>query len=83
MEYHQNQSMELYGIPDSLVFIEKNECWGLFREDVTSNNVILNDTNPPCVNGNIPNPLRVENPLNIDEAKKHSGSTLLGRNNFV
>ena len=27
VEYHQNQSMELYGIPDSLVYELKNECW--------------------------------------------------------
>lgn len=77
VEYHQNQSMELYGIPDSLVFVEKNECWGLFREDITSNNVILNDTNVPCVNGNITNPLRLSNPSNTGSEKKHSGSTML------
>lgn len=28
LEYHQNQSMELYGIPDSLEFVLKNQCWG-------------------------------------------------------
>ena len=27
VEYHKNQSMELYGIPDSLIFELKNECW--------------------------------------------------------
>lgn len=26
LEYHQNQSMEMYGIPDSLIFVQKNEC---------------------------------------------------------
>jgi hypothetical protein len=52
VEYHQNQSMELYGIPDSLVFVLKNECWGHFREDVNNNSVILNDTESPCGPGN-------------------------------
>lgn len=73
VEYHQNQSMELYGIPDSLKFILKNECWGKFTEDLNNNSVILNDPNSPCVGGNIANPLR---PI-IEVAAKHAGSTIL------
>lgn len=86
LEYHQNQSMELYGIPDSLVFTLKNECWGQFREDVNNNNMILNDTQAPCGpgNGNIPDAQRAmmtpELLLNdtLDKLPtRHSGSTLL------
>lgn len=56
VEYHQNQSMDLYGVPDSLIFVLKNECWGHFREDINNNTVILNDTQAPCGpgNGNVP-----------------------------
>jgi hypothetical protein len=43
LQYHQNQSQELYGHADSLVFILKNRCWGKYREDVTSNTLFLND----------------------------------------
>ena len=35
VEYHQNQSMEMYGIPDSLVFVVQNQCWGKFTEEFT------------------------------------------------
>lgn len=74
VEYHQNQSMQIYGIPDSLEFVLKNECWGKFSEDVNTNTITLNDQNIPCVGGSIPNPERI-----IEEAKSgaHSGSTLL------
>lgn len=77
IEYHQNQSMEMYGIPDSLIYELKNECWGLFREDFNTNVITLNDQDQPCVNGAIPNPLRTENIEIPEAAKKHSGSTLL------
>lgn len=77
VEYHQNQSMELYGIPDSLIYELKNECWGKFKEDFNTNVIELNDPNSPCVGGNIPNPLRTGESNNIISEKKHSGSTLL------
>ncbi len=84
MEYHQNQSMELYGIPDSLIFVLKNQCWGKFSEDPNSNDLYLNQTAYPCENGDIANPLR---PANTEEElirdfasesiTRHSGSTTL------
>ncbi|GAB5418759.1 MAG: hypothetical protein Crog4KO_05160 [Crocinitomicaceae bacterium] len=76
IEYHQNQSMELYGIPDSLIFVQKNECWGQFTEGVTNFTINLNDSTPPCVTGNIANPERsVGAP---ETAKKmHQGTTIL------
>jgi len=75
VEYHQNQSMELYGIPDSLIFEIKNQCWGLFREDFNTNVISLNDQNIPCVGSGIGNPLRVGDASG--KSKKHAGSTLL------
>ncbi|TSJ44993.1 T9SS type A sorting domain-containing protein [Fluviicola chungangensis] len=78
--YHQNQSMELYGIPDSLIFILKNQCWGKFSEDANSNDLFLNETAYPCENGDIPNPLRPENPgkeIENESITRHSGSTIL------
>ena len=80
IEYHQNQSMELYGHADSLIFVLKNECWGRFREDPNNNNVFLNDQSSPCFNGNIPNPqigTVPDKPTIFTEEIKHSGSTLL------
>ncbi|MBI1288153.1 MAG: T9SS type A sorting domain-containing protein [Flavobacteriales bacterium] len=41
-EYHQNQSMELYGIPDSLVMQLTTGCWGDFEEDPSTVAVNLN-----------------------------------------
>ncbi|MFN5911386.1 MAG: FG-GAP repeat domain-containing protein, partial [Bacteroidota bacterium] len=82
LQYHKNISMETYGIPDSLIYELKNECWGGFREDLNTNSVFLNDNTPPCAEGNLPN---AEFPLlDRDEEKikpteqtpKHSGSTV-------
>jgi len=74
LQYHQNQSMELYGHADSLVFVLKNECWGGFKEDVNSNSVVLNDPTAPCAVGNVPNAQKgkLEN-----NNKAHAGSTVL------
>lgn len=41
IEYHQNQSKELYGISDSLVFDMVDYCWGNISENSCS--VTLND----------------------------------------
>lgn len=83
--YHQNQSMELYGIPDSLIFVMKNQCWGKFTEDPNGNGLFLNQTAYPCENGDVPNPLRPENipseesiaEAELDGITRHSGSTIL------
>ena len=78
LRYHQNQSMDLYGHADSLQFELKNECWGTFREDISTNTVYLNDDTAPCTTGNVPNP---EFPLieekKVNDEKAHSGSTIL------
>lgn len=73
LQYHQNQSQELFGHSDSLIFELKNECWGGFREDINSNMVILNDTTSICNSGNIPN---AKNNF-YELTKGHSGSTVL------
>ena len=74
--YHQNQSMELYGIPDSLIFIQKNECWGKFTEGINSSAITLYDPNPPCVGGNIPNP-EIGSINGIEKSSAHQGTTIL------
>jgi len=75
LQYHQNQSQELYGHSDSLIFKLKNECWGGFREDVNTNFLILNDNSLPCTTGNVPNPGIKPSTSSVDKA--HSGSTVL------
>ncbi|MCB2219078.1 MAG: T9SS type A sorting domain-containing protein [Bacteroidetes bacterium] len=45
VEYHQNQSMELYGIPDSLDYVEVTQCWGRFAESDESNVIYLDTCN--------------------------------------
>ena len=63
VEFHKNKSMELYGIPDSLVFEMVSPCWGNFAENFFDNTVVLSS----CIaakNGN-------------SENGAHSGSTLL------
>jgi hypothetical protein len=84
MEYHQNQSMELYGIPDSLIFELKNECWGLFSENFLTNSITLNETSTPCTGILISNPLRtiktdsdVESVGDESTVNEHAGSTIL------
>jgi uncharacterized protein (DUF2141 family) len=73
LQYHQNQSQELYGHSDSLIFELKNSCWGGYREDVTTNGVFLFDNSGPCNGSNVPNP---ELPVG-SSPKAHAGSTVL------
>lgn len=73
LQYHQNQSQELYGHSDSLIFELKNSCWGGYREDVTTNGVFLFDSSGPCNGSNVPNP---ESPRE-EAPKAHAGSTVL------
>jgi hypothetical protein len=82
LQYHQNQSMELYGIPDSLEFVLKNECWGKFREDINTSTVYLNDNSTICSTGNVPGaelkPLEIlDKSKPSEDLPKHSGSTVL------
>jgi len=91
VEYHQNQSFELYGHADSLIFVLKNECWGKFKEDANNNSVVLNDNTSPCSVGSIPTPLRplADESARVPDAEtpetetdstaptRHAGSTLL------
>jgi hypothetical protein len=82
LQYHKNLSIETYGIPDSLIFELKNECWGIYREDINTNSVFLNDNTPPCAEGNVPGaemnvPDDVLKSKPSDQTPKHSGSTVL------
>ena len=84
VEYHKNMSMELFGIPDSLRYELRNECWGNFRESDTDNNITLNSNIFPCgtAGGSIPNPELVLSDdeifaLESNRNERHAGSTLL------
>ena len=84
MEYHKNMSMELYGIPDSLHFELRNECWGNFRESEFDNTIMLNSNVFPCgtAGGNVPNPEFVLSDeeiyaLESDRDERHAGTTIL------
>lgn len=80
VEYHKCMSMELYGIPDSLVFETKSICWGRFREAAVTNVVTLWDTlEYPCKSSDFDAP---EFPFELTDAfdrdiVRHSGSTVL------
>ena len=67
--YYKNYSMEMYGVPDSLVFKVDDFCWGKFAESETSNAVTLHSS---CFSKST----TVEPKSNI----KHTGSTLLSIN---
>jgi hypothetical protein len=70
LQYHRNLAMENFGRCDTLVFELRNDCWGKFREDATTNSIILDNNEQPC-NGvnNVPFPEKTSN--------SHVGSTVL------
>lgn len=71
IEFHRNQSQELYGHSDSLEFMLYDQCWGDFSENSASNAVYL-DT---CLFGNISGDSLVE--FDINSGSRHSGSSTL------
>ncbi len=73
-EYHQNQSMELYGTPDSLVMELATPCWGNFEEDPSSVAVDLDVT---CKGGGYA-PTLEELEAVSSGSGPHSGFTMLG-----
>lgn len=73
IEYHQNQSMELYGIPDSLKYVEVTQCWGRFAENEEGNEIYL-DT---CMNGGDNYNFKLGNNLMEPDGNRHTGSTFL------
>lgn len=68
-EYHQNQSMELYGTPDSLIMELADPCWGNFEEDPSTIAVNLGIT---C-KGSGTSPQEIQ-----ASSGAHSGFTMLG-----
>jgi len=73
-EYHQNQSMELYGTPDSLVMVRATPCWGNFEEDPSSVAVDLDVT---CKGGGYL-PTQEDLEAVSSGSGPHSGFTMLG-----
>ncbi len=79
VELHTNESMELYGVPDSLIFKKTDNCWGQFAESEESNLLFL-DT---CFN--YPNAFDAQFELPLNECSqtrsrdqyRHTGSTFL------
>lgn len=76
VELHTNESMELYGVPDSLIFRKTENCWGRFAESEESNLLYL-DT---CFNFRGKNGLEERVGTNENPTKnefRHTGSTFL------
>ena len=74
-EYHKNMSMEKYGTPDSLDFVEVETCWGKFSEDASSNKITLGIDSTSCPNGDTKSILNSTNILT--NGAKHVGGTIL------
>ncbi|MCW3103048.1 MAG: repeat protein [Bacteroidetes bacterium] len=72
LEYHQNMSMEFYGVPDSLVFMSKSHCWGNAMEDPLNNDYTLHSS---CAN--VSNPGIIEHSDGHRSYERHSGSCQL------
>jgi hypothetical protein len=71
-QYHKNLSMELYGVPDSLDFVEQESCWGKFSESSGSNKIFLGIDSTMCP------PLAKSDTLNsFSNGVKHAGGTIL------
>ncbi|MCF8278665.1 MAG: T9SS type A sorting domain-containing protein [Flavobacteriales bacterium] len=71
-EYHENQSMELYGIPDSMTMQLATSCWGNFEEDPSTVAVNLNVS---CKGVTTPTEEMITEAY---EGARHSGFTMLG-----
>lgn len=69
VEMHKNQSIEKYGIPDSLDYIKTTNCWGYFAESDESNALYL-DT---CGSGGFIETQGDE----LERGSRHTGSTFL------
>jgi len=62
VEWHKNNSIEKYGICDSLDFTLADDCWGDFSENFSDNSVTLNDCG--------------KSQSSAPKEAKHSGSTV-------
>ncbi len=66
LEYHENQSQDIYGDNEHFEYELKNACWGYFKESSLDNSISLFDT---CFT-NVINPKSAQG--------MHVGSTVLG-----
>lgn len=69
LEMHTNQSFELYGHSDSLVYAKTDYCWGWFAESDESNEITL-DTCLSLKNIDFLTPI-------ANSKERHTGSSLL------
>ncbi|MDP2721438.1 MAG: FG-GAP-like repeat-containing protein [Bacteroidales bacterium] len=67
LEMHQNMSMEKYGVPDSLDFMQTTFCWGQFAESDESNVIYLDTCLVSTSNAS----------TSVNRADRHTGSTFL------
>lgn len=74
VEYYKCMSIELYGVCDSLVYEQKNMCWGNFRESPSGFDYSLFDTEAPCV-GTLPGEESWK--PDTDRSDRHGGGTML------
>ena len=74
VEYYKCMSMEMYGVCDSLVYEQKNMCWGNFRESATDFDYALFETTAPC-SGTLPGEESWK--PDSDRTDRHGGGTLL------
>jgi len=87
VEYHQNFSMETYGVCDSIQYELRNRCYGFFNENVLNNAITLHTSMayhesicPPGYNVLNPTPIIGEpdgRPEQIIGGPRHAGSTIL------
>jgi hypothetical protein len=79
VEMHTNESMELYGVPDSLIFRKTDNCWGQFAESEESNLLYLDTcfTFPKASEDKFELLNTNKLPLNSTDEYRHTGSTFL------
>lgn len=69
IEYHENYSMEMYGNCDSLVFVQRRQCWGHVGLSPQSNKAIFNPSD--CL-------FFTHNDSANRNSNLHSGSCMIG-----
>lgn len=68
--YIQNLSMETYGVPDSLTFMLKNECWGAISEYVVDAGWIAIDCSDTA------NQIQGANGMQGRDSERHGATTI-------
>lgn len=75
MYLFKNLSEENYGTCDSLEFTIDQHCWGSFSENFFTCDVLLGDTNSPCISHN--GPIHPETQSDVARTGLHPGNASL------